>query len=115
MERARRPRPSRTGWPRRPHRPGWSYRPDRPIGPVGPVGPAAPIVDHTVWLSPLDATTEKPGLLLERGFFGATLRVTASAPGDLQWVDFPLTLPSDRKIKRVTVCYSVTDPASVAT
>lgn len=81
-------------------------------GPEGPPGEPPPVLDRTLWISPLDATIEEPGLQLERGFFGNTLRVTASEPGDLQWVDVPLALPSDLKIKQVTVCYSVEDETS---
>lgn len=112
---------------------GQSIGPQGPAGPAGPTGPAGPsgppgpsgpqgppgaagapppVLDRTLWVSPLDATSE-PGLLIfDAGSAGNTLRVMTSAPGDLQWMDVPLALPSDLRVKRVIVCYRATNAAS---
>ena len=87
--------------------------PPGPQGPQGPPGVPPPVLDRTLWISPLDASADATStLMFDRGSFGNTLRVTTSAPGDLQWVNVPLALPSDLRIKRVIVCYSVDDAAS---
>jgi hypothetical protein len=78
-----------------------------PAGATGPQGPPGPLDDHTVWISPLAFQAGQFGqnLTFDRGSFGNTLTIGSSATGDLQWVNAPLTLPSDLKVEKVTVCY----------
>ncbi len=81
--------------------------PQGPTGPQGLVGPPGPLDDHTVWISPLAFQAGQFGqnLTFDRGSFGDTLKIGSTATGDLQWLNAPLTLPSDLKIEKVTVCY----------
>ena len=70
--------------------------------------------EHTVWISPLAFQAGQFGsnLTFDRGSFGNTLKIGSSAPGDLQWVNAPLSLPSNLKIEKVTVCYTNSSDAS---
>src|SRR5262249_28355973 len=73
-----------------------------------PPGPPPPVADRTLWISPLAFQAGQFGgnLTFDRGSFGDTLTIGSTAAGDLQWVNAPLSLPSDLKVKQVTVCYS---------
>ena len=85
-----------------------------PTGPEGPVGPPGPLDEHTVWISPLAFQAGQFGsnLTFDRGSFGNTLKIGSSAVDDLQWVNAPLSLPSNLKIEKVTVCYTNSSDAS---
>jgi len=81
---------------------------------TGPPGPPPPVADRTLWISPLAFQAGQFGgnLTFDRGSFGDTLTIGSTAAGDLQWVNAPLSLPSDLKVKQVTVCYSDASAAS---
>jgi len=69
---------------------------------------AAPaLAEYTIWHSPLPARVASfsSDLDIEPGIPQQALRITANAPGDLLWVDVPLTLPSAVEIIGVIVCY----------
>jgi len=51
-------------------------------------------------------------LQLSRGAFGATLRVTTTRTGDLQWLSLPLAVPGNLSIKSITVCYELSHASS---
>jgi len=76
-----------------------------------------PTQDHTIWIGPLNFVVSEgaPGwetLSIRRGFSGNTIRVMSTVPGDLKWISLPLPIPTNLKIKKVTVCYEVSDPLS---
>ena len=71
------------------------------------------MTETTYWTSAIGAITTDPTLNLIRGAFGDTLEVTSSSAGDLKWITLPLLLPADRVIKRVVVCYQISDPGSL--
>jgi hypothetical protein len=88
-----------------------------PAGPPGPPGPPASGEDFTRWISPLGmvadvSSTGTSNLVLSRGPFGNTLRVTTTAAGDLQDLDLPLDVDTRAKIKAITVCYGLSSTNS---
>jgi hypothetical protein len=68
--------------------------------------------DHEIWHSPLTASTANPDLTIQPHMPSVSIRVTTANPGDLQWVDIPLVLPSDVVIDYVTVCYELASSES---
>jgi hypothetical protein len=60
--------------------------------------------------TPLGATSSH--LVLTRGGFGNTLRVTTEQAGDLQWLSLPLITPDNLTIKSITVCYDLSSADS---
>ncbi len=72
--------------------------------------------DHTIWISPLNFVISEgaPGwetLSISRGFSGNTIRVKSTAPGDLKWIALPLSLPTNLKIKKLSVGYRASHPS----
>jgi len=69
--------------------------------------------EYTLWTSALGllAPTDS-SLSLEKGRVGNTVVITSAKVGDLQWVLLPLTVPSNVKIKKVIVCYRVSNERS---
>jgi hypothetical protein len=66
--------------------------------------------DHMVWISPLNFVVSEsvPGwetLSISKGVSGGTIRVKSTASGDEKWVALPLPIPTNLKIKKLTVCY----------
>ena len=51
-------------------------------------------------------------LVITRGGFGNTLRVTTTAAGDLQWLALPLSVPIGSTITGITICYELSNAAS---
>jgi hypothetical protein len=51
-------------------------------------------------------------LVFLRGAFGNTLRVRTTQAGDLQWVNLPLIVGDNLKIKAVKVCYDLSSASS---
>lgn len=70
-------------------------------------------VEHTIWHSPLlvRADENDPNLTLTQGIPSASTDVTSSLVGDY-WVLLPLTVPSTVEIKRIELCYRVSNAAS---
>jgi hypothetical protein len=56
--------------------------------------------------------SSESALILTRGGFGNTLRVSSGSSGDLQWLSLPLIVDDSLKIKGVTVCYELSDARS---
>jgi uncharacterized protein YceK len=73
---------------------------------------AASTADHAIWHSPLTASTGTAELTIEPGSPTTTIRVTTDQPGDYQWVQFGLVLPSSVVIDSVILCYELASPGS---
>jgi hypothetical protein len=68
---------------------------------------------YTLWISALGILAPTgSSLSLEKGRSGDTVTITCGKVGDLQWVLLPLTVPSNVKIKKVIVCYRVSNERS---
>lgn len=63
--------------------------------------------DHIIWSSPLTSSTADSRLTIGSipGGLSVARRITTNSPGDLQWADFALSIPSDVQIDGVTLCY----------
>jgi hypothetical protein len=70
---------------------------------------------YIVWLSPRGFVTGQNiagGNLTLTSPSGDEEHITTDKAGDLQWVNYPLQLPNDRKIVQVIVCYKLDDATS---
>lgn len=67
--------------------------------------------DYAIWLHPALATPEGSTLTVSH-IGGPAITVTTNTPGDLQWLDFPVIIPSNVQINSVQLCYKVSDPSS---
>jgi hypothetical protein len=70
-----------------------------------------------IWYSPLNMVgvplgSSESNLILTRGGFGNTLRVSSSQAGDLQWLSLPLIVDDNLAITGVTVCYELSNERS---
>jgi hypothetical protein len=69
--------------------------------------------DYTLWTSAFGfIAPAHSALSIERGFSGNTIRITSSRVGDLQWIDLPLSIPSNVSIQKVIVCYQLSNARS---
>lgn len=75
-------------------------------------GLIAPADAYTIWHSPLTFTTAEPSLTIEPSSPSTTIRVTTDTPGDLQWIDLGLVLPSNVQVDSITICYELRDSNS---
>jgi hypothetical protein len=70
------------------------------------------VPDTTYWTSAVGAIATDTTLNLVRGAFGNTLEVACTSIGDLKWIALPFLLPADRVIKKVLVCYQLSNARS---
>lgn len=77
------------------------------------VATPASAVEHTIWHSPLRlrASVDYPSVSVAPGLPATTMDVTSSSTGD-QWVLLPLTIPTNVEIKRIELCYRVSNGAT---
>jgi hypothetical protein len=69
--------------------------------------------EYTLWMSPLGLLAPtRSSLSLDKGSSGDSVTITSAKVGDLQWMLLPLTVPSNVKIKKVIVCYKVSNERS---
>jgi len=74
-------------------------------------GPSA-AVEYTIWHSPLLFEPQLgSGLVVEQGSLSSSIVVSTASPTD-DWIQVPLTLPDNVNVKRVQLCYQVSDGAT---
>jgi hypothetical protein len=56
--------------------------------------------------------SSESNLIITRGGFGNTLRVSSSQAGDLQWLSLPLSVIEGQMIKGVEICYELSNERS---
>jgi hypothetical protein len=67
---------------------------------------------QTIWHYPTDFVTGHPTLRIEYPHRHASVDVTCTTPGDLQWVEMGLSLPEEVRISEVVICYSISNVRS---
>lgn len=72
--------------------------------------PAAAI-EYTIWHSPRTLESQGPIITVIAGTLASSSNVTFDGTGE-EWIQMPLTLPSNVTVTGVVVCYQVSDPAS---
>jgi hypothetical protein len=80
--------------------------------------PPQSAIDRTVWISPLNFVVSEgaqdwEALSISRGFADNAIRVKSKRSGDLRWILLPLPIPTDLKIKKLSVCYQLSNSRSL--
>jgi len=74
-----------------------------------------PSRDQLIWSPPLgfvalEAAAGTGTLAISPAPTGSTIPVMSTTAGEDRWIALPLAVPTDRKVKQLTVCYQSSGP-----